>query len=105
MLDKIKECFVSEKYLYSQHAREEMETEELGEIIDEEVSQAILGGKIIEEYPEDIPYPSCLIYGRTSNERPLHMVCAYADDIRKVIIITAYEPSPDRWIDFERRRT
>jgi len=81
-----------------------METEEHGEIRDDEVAQAILSGKIIEDYPEDTPYPSCLIYGKTSSGRPLHMVCAYASDIQKVIIITAYEPSPNQWIDFERRR-
>jgi hypothetical protein len=54
-------------------------------------------------YPEDEPYPSCLIYGKTSEGRPLHIVCAYAEDANCVIIITAYEPSPNRWIDFERR--
>jgi len=104
MLEQIVKCIQEGDYFYSQHAREEMETEEHGEIRDEEVCQAILSGKIIEDYPEDAPYPSCLIYGRTSDGRPLHMVCAYADDVRKVIIITAYEPSPNRWIDFERRR-
>jgi len=104
MLENIIKCIQEGHYLYSQHARDEMETEELGEIMDEEVRQAILRGKIIEDYPGDLPYPSCLIYGKTSQGRPLHMVCAYAEDDRKVIIITAYEPSPDQWIDFERRR-
>ena len=28
----------------------------------------------------------------------------YAEDIDRVIIITAYQPDPDLWIDFERRR-
>jgi hypothetical protein len=104
MLEQIVKCIQEGEYFYTQHAREEMEAEEFGEIKDEEVSQAILSGKIIEDYPEDEPYPSCLIYGRTSEGRPLHMVCAYADDVREAIIITAYEPSPTRWIDFERRR-
>ena len=104
MLEQIVKCIQRGDYLYTWHARHEMETEELGEIKDHEVVEAILGGKIIEDYPEDVPYPSCLIYGRTFEERPLHAVCAYTDDIGKVIIITAYEPSPDRWIDFERRR-
>jgi len=105
MLEEIVKCIREGDYYYSQHARNEMEAEELGEIRDEEVVEAILSGKVIEDYPVDIPYPSCLIYGRTSNGRPLHAVCAYIGDIRKVIVITAYEPSRDRWIDFERRRT
>ena len=104
MLEQIIKCIQEEDYFYTWHARHEMETEVLGEIRDDEMVEATLAGKIIENYPEDEPYPSCLIYGKTSRGRPLHTVCAYADDIKKVIIITAYEPSPDRWIDFERRR-
>jgi hypothetical protein len=104
MLAKIITCFKAERYLYSQHAREEMEKEALGEIKDQEVFEAVLGGKIIEDYPEDTPYPNCLIYGKTSKGRPLHIVCGYAKDVDKVIIITIYQPHTDRWIDFERRR-
>ena len=42
-----------------------MEGEESGEIMDKEVFEAISMGEIIENYPDDEPYPSCLIYGRT----------------------------------------
>jgi hypothetical protein len=103
MIGQIINCFKLERYLYPQHAREEMEVEELGEIKDNEVFEAVLNGKIIEDYP-DKPYPSCLIYGKTSDERPLHIVCAYAEDVNKVIIITVYQPRSDQWIDFERRK-
>lgn len=51
-----------------------MEAEESGEIEDEEVFEAVSAGKIVENYPEDEPYPSCLIYGKTSKKRPLHVV-------------------------------
>jgi len=104
MLEAIIKCFGEERYLYSQHARAEMETEELGEIKDQEVFEAVLAGKIIESYPEDKPYSSCLIYGRTAEDRPIHIVCAYAEDMNQVIIITVYQPRLDQWIDFERRR-
>jgi len=104
MLEKIKEAIREENYLYTQHARAEMVLEDFGEIRDEEVCQAILGGKIIENYPEDLPYPSCLIYGRTFQERPLHIVCAYAEVEKKVIIVTVYEPDPEHWINLERRK-
>ena len=104
MLEAIIKCFKEERYLYSQHARAEMEAEEFGEIKDQEVFEAVLAGKIIETYPEDKPYSSCLIYGTTSDGRPLHIVCAYAEDVNRVIIITVYQPRSDQWIDFERRR-
>ena len=41
-----------------------MDTEPLGTISVEEILQALDSGEIIEEYPEDKPYPSCLILGR-----------------------------------------
>jgi hypothetical protein len=49
-----------------------MNTEPLGTIYVEEILQALDSGEIIEEYPEDKPYPSCLILGRTVTGRPLH---------------------------------
>ena len=104
MLKEIQNCFREEKVFYTKHARDEMEVEESGEIKEKKVFEAVLNGKIIETYPEDEPYPSCLIYGRTTENRPLHIVCAYARGEDKVIIITAYQPDPERWIDFERRK-
>ncbi len=81
-----------------------MENEEFGEITVRKVFEAVERGRVIETYPEDEPYPSCLIYGRTSGDRPLHILCAYAKKEETVIIITVYQPDPDRWIDFERRK-
>ncbi len=104
MLKEIQNCFKSEKVLYTNHAKDEMEKEEFGEIKEREVFEAVLNGKIIETYLEDEPCPSCLIYGRTSENRPLHIVCAYTMDSNVAIIITAYQPNPDIWIDFERRK-
>jgi hypothetical protein len=65
MLKKIQECFREDRIYYSRHARDETESEETGEIIDIEVFEAVSAGKIIEHYPEDEPYPSCLVYGKT----------------------------------------
>jgi hypothetical protein len=68
-------------------------------IKENEESEAVLNGKIIENYSDDEPYPSCLLYGRTDNNRPLY---ASEDDL--VIIITVYEPDPQKWINYERRK-
>lgn len=38
-----------------------------------EVIQAIIAGEIIEQYPNDYPFPSCLIFAK--GKRPLHIVC------------------------------
>lgn len=71
------------------------------EIWKEDIESAILNGKIIEEYPDDTPYPSCLILGYTMKNEPLHIVVAYALKIR---VITAYLPNENKWIEYKKRR-
>ena len=101
---QIRKSFKSESVFYTRHAKFEMENEEFGRILDHEVYEAICNGKVIEKYPEDKPYPSVLILGRTKTNRPLHIVCAYNQDENLAIIITVYHPNPNLWIRYERRR-
>ena len=61
-----------------------------------EVRQVLDTGEIIEDYPEDFPYPSQLMLG-WSGDRPLHVVTANAP--HTWIIITVYQPDPARWDD------
>jgi len=53
----------------------------------------------------DKPYPSLLIFGKTSVGRPLHTVCSYNENEEVAIVITVYQPNPDLWIDHKRRRS
>lgn len=57
--------------------------------------------ELIEEYADDKPYPSCLIYGEVRG-RPIHVVCAISEI--EIIIITAYEPDPGMWADLKIRK-
>jgi len=104
MIGRIKKCFLENRVLYTQHARDEMRSEELGPISEEEVFEAVQTGEVIESYEHDKPYPSILMYGRTLRERPIHLVCAYAEEEDVTVVITVYEPDPSRWIDYRRRR-
>ncbi|MBI3798727.1 MAG: DUF4258 domain-containing protein [Deltaproteobacteria bacterium] len=100
---EIRQCFANCRF--TDHARREMDTEPLGRISIEEVLQTLDSGKIIEEYPEDKPYPSCLILGRTRALRGIHIVCAPVPSEERLIIITTYQPDPTRWEpDFSRRK-
>ncbi|WP_026767768.1 DUF4258 domain-containing protein [Selenomonas ruminantium] len=64
-----------------------------------DVVEAIMTGEIIEDYPDDYPYPSCLVLG--SNK--LHVVCGVGEG--RLWIITAYSPTPDKWeSDLKTRR-
>ena len=102
MLAELQRCFRESRVLYTQHARREMRDELFGRIQEQEVYEALLAGETIEDYPDDTPYPSCLIFGRTCRWRPIHAVCAYIPADDRAVIITVCEPDPDRWIDFRR---
>lgn len=65
--------------------------------------EAVAAGEIIERYENDAPYPSMLLFGRTLEHRPIHVVCAYDSREDQVVVITVYEPDPNRWEDFRRR--
>jgi len=74
-------------------------------ITDLEVRYVIAAGEVVEEYPDDTPYPSRLLLG-WHNKRPLHVVVADNCDDQENIIITAYEPDSAVWeADFKRRKT
>ncbi|NPV80488.1 MAG: DUF4258 domain-containing protein [Firmicutes bacterium] len=66
-----------------------------------DMEAAILNGEIIEEYPNDRPFPSCLIYGHTPSGLPLHVVCSMAPVSD---IITFYFPDEKQWIAYKIRR-
>ena len=67
-----------------------------------EVEQALLNGEpeVIEDYPEDIRGPSCLILGLAASGRPLHIQCTYPSD---VAVVTTYEPDQDEWANLRIR--
>ena len=78
--------------------------DEFGPITDQQVYEAAIGCTIVEEYPDDRPYPSVLVGGRTDIGRPVHVVCAYVHEEDKLIVITVYEPDPNRWDEEFRQR-
>ena len=67
------------------------------------VEHVVASGEVIEEYPDDQPYPSRLILGFV-DDRPLHVVGAENAAAGEMIIITVYEPDLERWDAGFRRR-
>ncbi len=62
-------------------------------------------GDVIMDYPDDKPYPSCLMLGFVGDV-PVHIVLAVDVQAQTGIIITAYVPDPKIWTDdFRTRRT
>ena len=61
----------------------------------DDVKNCIQNGEIIEDYPDDFPNPSCLIFGMTLANKILHVVAG--SDGTYLYIITAYYPSADKF--------
>jgi hypothetical protein len=72
-------------------------------ISEQEIMQIAENAIIIEEYPDDKYSPSCLIFGFTQTNRPLHLQVSMQESAI-VKIITIYEPDPNQWIQFTRRK-
>ena len=66
-------------------------------ISQEDIENALLNGEIIEEYENDYPYPSCLVYGINLNNKVLHVVCGANET--ELWVITAYYPDNKKWKD------
>jgi len=100
MIKEIRIKFSREEFEFSKHA---VDRSVLRGISVQEIREIMSVGEIIEDYPDDKYGPSCLIFGMTDNERPIHIQCSYP--IRPIVkVITVYEPDPARWIDFKIRR-
>jgi len=64
---------------------------------------ALRNGEIIEQYPTDYPYPSCLIVGNGLYSDFIHIVCGIGKG--ELWLITAYHPSSNEWAsDFKTRK-
>ena len=85
---------------FTEHARLAMREDDVK--VDDVISA--LAGEVIEKYPDDKPFPSCLVYGRTTDGKPLHVVCAMLEHTNMLTIVTAYIPTREEWVEFRKRR-
>lgn len=68
-----------------------------------DIINCIKNGKIIEQYPDDYPFPSCLILGPSVKGQYLHAVIG--SNLKTLWIVTAYYPDIEKWeADFETRK-
>ncbi|NIR49884.1 DUF4258 domain-containing protein [candidate division KSB1 bacterium] len=100
-IERVVEAIGAKRIRITDHADEEAQADKLKY---EEVYFSVLNGEIIEDYPKDKPYPSCLIYGQTFAGEPVHSVWAYNKKTKWAVLITVYRPDPERWIDFKIRK-
>ena len=85
-------------YYFSRHADREMQNENLTIL---EIEEALLNGRILEQYEDTGRGKSCLVVGFTNTGKPIHVVCGKRGD--QLILITVYIPFPPKFkIPYER---
>jgi len=100
-IENIIKAIQNNKIRITDHADEEAHSDSL---TFDEIFTSVIYGEIIEDYPKDKPYPSCLIFGRNFKQEPIHSVWAYNERNQWAVLITVYRPDPARWIDWKVRR-
>ncbi len=100
-IENIKEAIQHKRIRITDHADEEAVADG---IVFGEISFSVFHGEVIESYPDDRPFPSCLVYGKTPDGDPVHSVWAYNNDNLWAVLITVYRPDPKRWINWRVRR-
>lgn len=98
-IDKIKQMVKNGKIRWTNHVIIRLFQRDIMQV---DVENAILNGEIIEEYKEDYPYPSCLIFGINLKNEILHVVCGLSEI--ELWIITAYYPDNIKWEEDKKTR-
>ncbi|MDX8393317.1 MAG: DUF4258 domain-containing protein [Mariprofundales bacterium] len=91
--ESICQCVNSECYRYSLHGDKERMNDMLSLI---DVEEALLSGRILEQYPDTGRGESCLVVGFSDKGKPIHIVCGMVESW--LILITVYIPKPPKFI-------
>jgi len=88
------------KIVFRTHAVQRMFQRKINE---QDVRHILIKGETIEEYSDDVPYPSRLILGWIG-DRAIHIVAADNKEENEIIVITVYEPDSNKWSNDYKRR-
>ncbi len=91
-LEEIQDFCRQSKIKWYKHAVERMQEREISRA---DIKHCIMNGEIIEDYPDDFPHPSCLIFGYAVNNKIIHVVVSVDKDC--IGVITAYFPNTDKF--------
>ncbi len=88
--------------VFSRHAIQQMFFRQISQ---SEVQAVVAYGEIIEENPDDTPFPSYLLFDLIKG-RPIHVVFSYDESTETGYVVTAYIPNLNLCSDdFRTRRS
>jgi len=76
---------------WAKHCLEQMQERDISI---NDMESCLETGEVIEDYPDDFSYPSCLIFGHAKDNKILHIVVG--SDGNTIFFITAYYPNTDK---------
>ncbi len=83
------------KVLWSTHAVQKLVAEGLGRLA---VEMALARCDVIEDYPDSHrPLPDCSVLGFLAGGYPIHAVVGLDVLLDRILMITVYRPSQERW--------
>lgn len=88
----IKKCVTDSNYYFSKHGDQERMDDDL---TISDIEEALLCGRILEDYPDDKRGKSCLVVGFSNSGIPIHTVCGERND--RMVVITVYIPKPPKF--------
>ena len=91
-IEILRSYYLSDNVLITRHAADRCRQRG---IISQDIRAAVMNGEVIEDYPDDFPFPSCLILGCTDDDKAIHVCMSNEGSGAK--IITAYVPSAEKW--------
>jgi hypothetical protein len=86
--------------VFSRHAIQQMF---LRRISKSDVQAVVTYGEVIEENPDDTPFPSYLLLDFVEG-KPIHVVFSYDESTNTGYVVTAYIPDPEIWTNSFRTR-
>lgn len=92
-IEEIKAKICANEYVYTHHAEIERRADKLTFA---QIEEALLSGKVLEQYPDTGRGESCLLVGFTG-DIPVHVVCGWRGG--KITLITVYIPRQPKFVD------
>ncbi|PYJ70976.1 MAG: hypothetical protein DME76_03580 [Verrucomicrobia bacterium] len=99
-LSQVRQQLAAGDFEFSRHAFHRVIERNVSE---QEIREAGGTAEMIENYPEDKYLPSALFLGFTAAGRALHFQISLMES-HVAKIITIYEPDPDEWTEYRKRR-
>ncbi len=100
-INKLREAIKKNNFEWRKHTLVRLAERNISQDV---VLEVISKGEAIEEYAKDKPFSSCLMF-KVVKGKPFHVVVSLDEQNQKGYIITAYEPTSDKFeSDFKKRR-